>query len=183
MFGICVAVKPTTRRSGSFRYTVLKLWKSRPAAPSTRTFLTAIEPPSNRGRVFYQTRSLAQPARPRAAHAAFMASADFTVSAKWVSRAMGSNWKIDNKRARYRVHADRNGATLTRRGSRTARVPRRKASSLHCERLDARAQGLDAQAQLVRGRGEVLTMLPEGDIDPGSLRQRRHPFQRLCQRA
>ena len=33
MFGICVAVNATTRLRGSSRNTVLKLWKSRPAAP------------------------------------------------------------------------------------------------------------------------------------------------------
>jgi hypothetical protein len=40
MNGICVAVNATTSVSGSSRNTVLKLWKSRPAAPMmiTRRF-------------------------------------------------------------------------------------------------------------------------------------------------
>src|SRR5712691_11383766 len=37
MNGICVAVNATTSLSGSSRNTVLKLWKSRPAAPMMRT--------------------------------------------------------------------------------------------------------------------------------------------------
>src|SRR2546423_652203 len=37
MKGIWVAVKATTSTSGSSRYTVLKLWKSRPAAPMMST--------------------------------------------------------------------------------------------------------------------------------------------------
>src|SRR5215831_1265249 len=37
MKGICVAVKATTSELGSSRYAVLKLWKSRPAAPMIRT--------------------------------------------------------------------------------------------------------------------------------------------------
>src|SRR5438105_3213702 len=37
MFGICVAVKPTTSNSSRPRYTRLKLWKSRPAAPAIKT--------------------------------------------------------------------------------------------------------------------------------------------------
>src|SRR5438105_7562686 len=37
MFGICVAVKPTTSNSSRPRYTRLKLWKSRPAAPAINT--------------------------------------------------------------------------------------------------------------------------------------------------
>src|ERR671937_1589490 len=37
MFGICVAVKATTSYSSRPRYTRLKLWKSRPAAPAIST--------------------------------------------------------------------------------------------------------------------------------------------------
>src|SRR5436190_19951209 len=37
MNGICVAVNATTSVSASSRNTVLKLWKSRPAAPMIRT--------------------------------------------------------------------------------------------------------------------------------------------------
>src|SRR6266516_8027221 len=37
MFGICVAVKPTTSYSSRPRKTRLKLWKSRPAAPAINT--------------------------------------------------------------------------------------------------------------------------------------------------
>jgi hypothetical protein len=37
MLGICVAVKPTTWNSSRPRYTRLKLWKSRPAAPAMST--------------------------------------------------------------------------------------------------------------------------------------------------
>src|SRR5712691_287453 len=37
MLGICAAVKATTCEPGSCRKTVLKLWKSRPAAPMMRT--------------------------------------------------------------------------------------------------------------------------------------------------
>src|SRR5512132_974187 len=37
MSGICAAVKATTAQEGSSRKTVLKLWKSRPAAPMMRT--------------------------------------------------------------------------------------------------------------------------------------------------
>src|ERR671930_1862376 len=37
MFGICVAVKATTSYSPRPRYTRLKLWKSRPAAPAIST--------------------------------------------------------------------------------------------------------------------------------------------------
>src|SRR5439155_18075551 len=37
MNGICVAVNATTSTSSRSRYTTLKLWKSRPAAPMMRT--------------------------------------------------------------------------------------------------------------------------------------------------
>src|SRR3972149_6313938 len=37
MLGIWAAVKPTTSYCGASRKTVLKLWKSRPAAPRMRT--------------------------------------------------------------------------------------------------------------------------------------------------
>src|SRR5512134_3765534 len=40
MPGIWVAVKPTTSTAGSSRYTTLKLWKSRPAAPRIRVRVT-----------------------------------------------------------------------------------------------------------------------------------------------
>src|SRR5215218_8191271 len=42
MFGICVAVNATTSYSGRPRYTRLKLWKSRPAAPAIRTRVLAM---------------------------------------------------------------------------------------------------------------------------------------------
>src|SRR5919206_735346 len=42
MFGIWVAVKATTSYSGRSRYTTLKLWKSRPAAPAIRTRVLAM---------------------------------------------------------------------------------------------------------------------------------------------
>src|SRR5689334_22056865 len=48
MSGIWVAVNATTSNSGLSRYTVLKLWKSRPAAPQIRTFL-GIKPLSGIG--------------------------------------------------------------------------------------------------------------------------------------
>src|SRR5215216_3519664 len=41
MFGICVAVKATTSTSSWPRKTTLKLWKSRPAAPTMRTRFAA----------------------------------------------------------------------------------------------------------------------------------------------
>ena len=39
MYGICVAVKATTSYFSLSRKYVLKLWKSRPAAPMIRTFV------------------------------------------------------------------------------------------------------------------------------------------------
>src|ERR671922_17672 len=42
MFGIWVAVNATTSYSGRSRYTRLKLWKSRPAAPTIRTRVLAM---------------------------------------------------------------------------------------------------------------------------------------------
>src|SRR5215213_4508548 len=42
MLGICVAVNATTSYSGRSRYTRLKLWKSRPAAPAIRTRVLAM---------------------------------------------------------------------------------------------------------------------------------------------
>src|SRR5688500_18114018 len=44
MLGICAAVNATTRYPGSSRKTMLKLWKSRPAAPMMMTRVTK-DPP------------------------------------------------------------------------------------------------------------------------------------------
>src|SRR5437870_12581298 len=45
MNGIWVAVKATTSLPGSSRYTTLKLWKSRPAAPMMSTRFDIASPP------------------------------------------------------------------------------------------------------------------------------------------
>src|ERR1043166_4245716 len=57
MFGICVAVKPTTSNSSRPRYTRLKLWKSRPAAPAisrrVRCMHRAYAATQDRGRLVF----------------------------------------------------------------------------------------------------------------------------------
>src|SRR5688572_25685911 len=90
MPGIWVAVKATTTAVGSSRYTTLKLWKSRPAAPRMTIRRVATDGYDERGFFDITARARLIPAPGRAC-----CRSAFFGCATWISLRRGCSYFLD----------------------------------------------------------------------------------------